>query len=60
MLGRHGEKALPHVHQSLSYPDEEQSGGLLVVVATEASEKPSQPGIVGASTYEPWRRRSEP
>ena len=51
MVGVQGEEALAHVHQALSYPDQEQHGGLLVIVAAQTPQQPRQPSIVGAAAH---------
>ena len=53
MVGIESEEALAHVHQALSYSDQEQHGGLLVVIATQAPQQPCQPGVVCAAANNP-------
>lgn len=46
------------MHQALRDPDQEQQGRLLVVVPAQPPEQPCQPGIVGASAYQPCKALS--
>ena len=39
VVGVEGEQPFAHVHQALCNPDQEQHGGLLVVVAAQASQQ---------------------